>query len=125
MVAVAEEQNTLTSTLGTSAGLNPLAHTGTAVHGTDEATGTILHISAVVLAHDGLDGLGGLVRVVEGDAADIVVEDMGLDDAVEKVTADEAHLTINGSSSATDEVPLVVGVVGKGRVGVLEEGDGN
>lgn len=78
-----------------------------------------------MLAHDGLDGLGGLVRVVEGDATNIVVEDMGLDDAVEKVTADEAHLTINGSSSTTDEVPLVVGVVGKGRVGVLEEGDGN
>lgn len=125
MVAVAEEQNTLTSTLGTSTGLNPLAHTSASVHGTDEATGTILDIGAVVLAHDRLDGLGGLVRVVEGDAADVVVEDMSLDDAVEKVAADEAHLTINGSSSTTDEVPLVVGVVGKGRVGVLEESDGN
>lgn len=78
-----------------------------------------------MLAHDGLDGLGGLIRVVEGDAADIVVEDMSLDDAVEKVAADEAHLTINGSSGTTDEVPLIVGVVGKGRVGVLKEGDGN
>lgn len=78
-----------------------------------------------MLAHDGLNGLGGLVRVVEGDAADVVVEDMSLDDAVEKVAADEAHLTVNGSSGTTDEVPLVVGVVGKGRVGVLEEGDGN
>lgn len=33
-------------------------------------------------AHNGLDGLGGLVGVVEGDSAHVVVEDVGLDDAV-------------------------------------------
>jgi hypothetical protein len=54
-----------------------------------------------------------------------VVKNVSLDDAVEKVAADEAHLTINGSSGTADKVPLVIGVVRKGRVGVLEEGDGN
>lgn len=125
MVAVAEEKDSLAGTLGISTGLNPLAHTGALVHGTDEATGTILNVGAVVLAHDGLDGLGSLVGVVEGDVADVVVKDVGLDDAVEEMAADESHLAVNGSSGATDKVPLLVGVVRKGRVGVLKESNGN
>lgn len=125
MVAVTEEENSLTGTLGISAGLNPLAHTGALVHGTDEATGTILNVGAVVLAHDRLDGLGSFVGVVEGDVADVVVKDVGLDDTVEEMAADESHLTVNGSGGATDKVPLLVGVVRKGRVGVLEESNGN
>lgn len=124
-VAVAEEENVLASTLSLSTGLNPLAHTGAVVQGTDEATGAVLDVGAVVLAHDRLDGLGGLISVVEGDAADVVVEDVGLDDAVEEVSADEAHLTVDGGSGAADKVPLLVVVVREGRVGVLKEGDGN
>jgi hypothetical protein len=46
-----------------------------------------------VLAHDALDGLGGFVGVVEGNRGDVVVEDVGLDDAVEQSAADEAELT--------------------------------
>ena len=94
-------------------------------NGTDEAQSSALGVGAVVLAHDGLDGLGGLISVVEGNGANVVVEDVGLDDAVQDVTADEAHITVDGSSGTTDKVPLVTGVVGQGRVGVLEEGDGN
>jgi hypothetical protein len=78
-----------------------------------------------VLAHDGTDGIGGLVGVVEGDGANVVVEDVGLDDAVEEVAADEASLAVDGSSGATDEVPLLGVVVRKRGVSVLEEGDGN
>lgn len=76
-----------------------------------------------MLAHDGLDGLGSLVSVVEGDAADVVVQNVGLDDAVEEVSADESHLTINGGSGAADKVPFLVSVVGESRIGVLKEGD--
>lgn len=76
-------------------------------------------------AHDGLNGLGGLVGVVEGDGADVVVKDVGLDDAVEEVAADEAELAVDGGSAATDVVPLLSGVVGERGVGVLEEGDGD
>jgi hypothetical protein len=78
-----------------------------------------------VLAHDGLDGLGGLVGVVEGDGGDVVVEDVGLDDAVEDLATNEAELAVNGSGGATSEVPGLAGVVRKGRVGVLEVGDGD
>lgn len=76
-----------------------------------------------MLAHDWLDGLGGLVRVVEWDGGDVVVEDVGLDDAVEEVAADEAELAVNGCCGAAGEVPGFAGVVWEGRVGVLEVGN--
>lgn len=78
-----------------------------------------------MLAHDGADGVGGLVGVVEGDGGHVVVQDVGLDDAVQQLAADKAHLAVDGGGSASDKVPLLTGVVGEGRVGVLEEGDGN
>jgi hypothetical protein len=78
-----------------------------------------------VLAHDGLDGLGGLVGVVEGDGGDVVVEDVGLDDAVEDLAADETELAVNGGGGTTGKVPGLAGVVREGRVGVLEVGDGD
>lgn len=78
-----------------------------------------------MLAHDGLDGLGSLVSVVEGNGADVVVQNVRLDDAVQELAANEAHLAVDGGSGATNEVPLLVGVVRQSRVGVLKEGDGN
>lgn len=124
-VAVAEEEHALAGVLGILAGLNPLAHASAAVHGADEAQGAALCVGAVVLAHDGADGIGGLVGVVKGDGGHVVVQDVGLDDAVQQLAADEAHLAVDGGGSASDKVPLLAGVVGEGRVGVLEEGDGN
>lgn len=122
---VAEEQDTLALALGLSARLNPLTHARRLVQGLDEANRTILDVSTVVLAHNGLNGIGSLVGVVEGDSADVVMKDVGLDDAVEEVASDEAHLAVDSGSGAADEVPLTSGVVRKGRVGVLEEGNGN
>lgn len=78
-----------------------------------------------MLAHDWLDGFGGLVGVVKGDGGDVVVQDVGLDDAVEEVAADEAEFAIDGCGGATSEVPYVAGVVRQRWVGVLEEGDGD
>lgn len=74
-------------------------------------------------AHDGLDGLGCLVGVVEGDGADVVVEDVGFDDAVEEMAADKAEFAVNGCGGATDVVPALSVVVGERWVGVLEVGD--
>ena len=124
-VAVAEEEDALASALSLSAGLDPLAHASASEESADETSRTVLDVCSVVLAHNRLDSLGGLVGVVKGDVADVVVEDVGLDDTVEEMSTDEAHLAIDGSSGTTDKVPLLASVVGKGRVGVLEEGDGN
>jgi hypothetical protein len=44
---------------------------------------------------------------------------------VEDVTADEAEVTVDGGGSAAGKVPHLGLVVGEGRVGVLQEGDGN
>lgn len=58
-----------------------------------------------MLSHDGLDTLGGLVRVVEWNGADVVVKDMSLDDAMEKLSANEAELAIDGGGSASGICP--------------------
>lgn len=124
-VGVTEEENTLALTLGTLGGLDPLASAGRGPHGLEEADPAGVGLSAVVVAHDGLDGLAGLVGVVEGDVADIVVQDVGLDDAVEDVTTDKAKVTVDSGSGATGKVPHLGLVVGEGGVSVLQVGDGN
>lgn len=115
----------LARTLSLGRGLDPLAHPRGLVHGLDESDGTIGGIRSVVSAHDRLDGLGGLVGMVEGDGRHIVVQDVSLNDAMEEPAADEAELAVDGSSSTLDEGPLLTGVVGEGGVGVLKEGNGN
>lgn len=76
-------------------------------------------------AHDLLDGLAGLVSVVEGDRRHVVVQDVRLDDAVQQLPPDEPELSVDGGGGAPDVVPRLVGVVRERGVGVLEEGDGN
>lgn len=76
-------------------------------------------------SHDGLDSLCRLIRVVKGDRADIVVQNVSLDNTVEKPAADEAELAVDCRSGTFDEGPLVARVVGQRWVGVLEEGDSN
>ena len=124
-VAVAEEENALALALGTLAGLDPVAPAGALPDGPDESPGATLSIGAVVLAHDLLDGLGGLVGVVEGDGGNVVVKDVGLDDAVEESAADEAELAVDGCSGTSGVGPGLSVVVRKSGVGVLEEGNSN
>jgi hypothetical protein len=54
-----------------------------------------------------------------------VVEDVGLDDAVEEGATDETKFTIDCGSSSASICPGLCVIVGKGRIGVLEVGDGN
>lgn len=70
-------------------------------------------------AHDGLDGLGGFVGVVEGDGGDVVVQDVGLNDAVEDLAADEAELAVDGCCRSSGVGPSLRSVMGQRRIGVL------
>lgn len=70
-----------------------------------------------------LNSLSTLATVVEGDTGDKVMEHMGLDNVVEDVLANEAKVTVNGSSGTTGKVPLSNVVMGEGRVRVLQVSD--
>lgn len=124
-VSVSEKKNGLSLTLGRLARLNPLTPPVGLPESAQETQRTSLGVCTIMFSHDLLDGLGGFVCVVEGDGADVVVEDVGFDDAVEKLAADETEFTVDGSGGATGEVPGFGLVVGEGWIGVLEEGDGN
>jgi hypothetical protein len=54
-----------------------------------------------------------------------VVNDVLLNDAVEKVLANEAELTVNSGESTLDVGPALRGVVGELGVVVVEVGDGD
>lgn len=91
----------------------------------EEAERSSLDIGTVVLAHNLLDSLGGLISIVEWDCADIVVQDVGLDDAMEELATDETEFAIDGCGCTTNIVPAFSSVVRQSRVGVLEESDCN
>ena len=75
--------------------------------------------------HDWLDSLSSLTSVVEGNSADVVVKDVRLDDVVEEVRTNWPEVAVDGRSGTTGEGPGVGSVVGKRRVSVLKEGDGD
>lgn len=124
-VSVTEEMNTLALTLSSLVGLNPLAGTGTSPHGLEETKRSGVSISAVVLAHDLLDSLGGLIGMVEWDGADVVMSDVSFDDSVKQGTADESEFTVNCGCGASGEVPGLVVVVRESGIGVLKVCDGH
>lgn len=102
-----------------------MADTGAGEESLEESRPASVGLRAVVRAHDLLDGLAGLVGVVEGDGADVVVKDVGLNDTVQDVTTNKAEVTVNGGSGSTGEVPHLGLVVRESGVGVLEVSDGN
>ena len=124
-VRVTVEEHSGALTLGALSGLNPVAHTGTSPESLEESGPASVGFGPVVRSHDLLDGLAGLIGVVEGDGADIVVENVGLNDTVEDVTADEAEVTVDGGGGTAGEVPDIRLVVREGGIGVLEVGDGD
>lgn len=78
-----------------------------------------------MLTHDRLDGLGGLIGVVERNGADVMVKNVSLDNAVKESAADESKFTVDSCRGTTDVVPALTRVVGKSWVGVLEVGNSN
>lgn len=124
-VPVAEEEDALALSLSALAGLDPVAHASRVPKSAQEADRATLSVRSVVLAHNRLDRLGRLVGVVEGNGGDIVVQDVGFDDTVKKTASNEAELAIDRGSCSTRVGPGVGVVVGKSRVSVLKEGNGN
>ena len=124
-IPIPKEHNPLPLSLNTLIWLDPLTPPGGTPHGLQETQRTPLNIRSIVTAHNRLDGLGGLVRVVEGDGGDVVVQHVRLDDAVEDVAPDEAEFAVDGCGCAADVGPGFAGVVWEGGVGVLEVGDGD
>lgn len=78
-----------------------------------------------MLAHNLLDGFARFVGMVEWDGADIVVQNVSLNDTVKELTANETEFAVDGGSSTTSEVPNLRLVVRESRVGVLKVGNGN
>ena len=78
-----------------------------------------------MFAHDWFNGFGSFVGMVEWNCADVVVENVSLDNAVEQSTANETEFAINCCSSTTNIIPALSRVVRKGGVGVLKVGDGD
>ena len=122
-VAVSEKHDTLVFSLSSNVWLNPLAPSGGLPHSLKEAPWAPPNIRSVVLSHNWLNSLRSFVGIVEWDGGDVVMKDVGLDDAVEDVAANEAELSVDGGGGTADVGPGFAGIVGKGRVGVLEEGD--
>lgn len=52
-----------------------------------------------------------------------MVQDVSLDDAVEKLTSNKAKFAVDGCGGSTYVVPAAAGVMGKSRVSVLKESD--
>ena len=78
-----------------------------------------------MLAHNLLDSLGGLIGVVERNCRHVVVKDVGLNDAMQKGTANESKFTIDRSSGTTSICPSCRIVMGESGIGVLKISDGN
>ena len=93
--------------------------------GSDEAPEPTFGITAVVAAHDGFDGFTRLICVIEGNGANVMVQDMGFDDAVEEMTPNEAHLSVDCGSRSTCEGPGMGCVVRQSGISMLEVGDCN
>ena len=100
--------------------LDPLTHGGSSPDGTNEAKHASLDVGAVVLTQHRLDRFGRFVGVVPRHACKIVVDDMGLDDAMHEVSSDKAKFTVDGGSRAAGVGPGGWIIVGKSRVGMLQ-----
>lgn len=84
-----------------------------------------LRVGPVVLAHNPANVLRSLAGVVERNGGYQVVAHVCTNDVMEEMGINEAKVTINCCSSTTGESPGAAVIVRHGRVGVLEEGNGN
>lgn len=82
-------------------------------------------LKTVLVTQERHNGLSSLFSMVEGNAREQVVDDVVVDDLVEKVTANEAKSSVDGGKGTLDEGPGLLVVVGNLGVSVVQVGDGN
>ena len=82
-VSVPIEHYTLTFASRALAWLYPLAPPATSPKTSDEAPRSIFNIAPVVFTHYRLDSFCCFIRMVEGDCANVVMQNVCLDDSVE------------------------------------------
>jgi hypothetical protein len=104
-ISISEEEHTCILTSRALDWLHPLAGTHACPHTLQEADATTSGITSVVLSHHRLDCLGCFIGMVERNRADVVVENVGLNNAVKEGSADETKLAIDGCSCTTSVVP--------------------
>lgn len=78
-----------------------------------------------MLPHDRLDGFRRLICVIEWDCGNIVMKNVGFDNAVEKLAANKTKFAIYRSSSTTGVGPGMGLIMRERRIGMLEVGDGD
>lgn len=74
-----------------------------------------------MVAHDFLQRSRGLMGMIEGHPANMMVQDMRLDSSVEKETTNPAKVTVDGTGGTAQEGPGGGAVVRETYVGVLEK----
>lgn len=117
---IAKELDLSSDPFSTLGRLHPLAVFGGYPNRPKESQDPTLGVGAVMLAHDGFDGLGGFFTMVEWHLGKVVVNHVRLDDAVHKVPADETKVTVDGGGSTAGEGPRSGIVVRECGIGVLE-----
>lgn len=91
----------------------------------DETERTVLGIGSIMSAHNLLDGIRSLVCVIERNCADVVVQNVGLDDSVKELSANETEFSIDRGSRSSSIRPAFASVMRERRIGVLKVGDGD
>lgn len=61
--------------------------------------------NAIAVAKEGDNGIGSLLRVVERNLGEQVVNDVVVDNLVEEVTSNEAESSVDGAKGSLDEGP--------------------
>ena len=103
--------------------LNPLTPPRVCPQALEEPDGSTLAVGTIVGTHYVLDCFRGFLSVIEWDSRDVVVEDMGLNDAVEQRPSYKSEITIDRCGSSCGEIPGLGSIARDGGVGVLQVRD--
>ena len=122
-ISIPVEQHSLVFTLGAFAWFYPLAPPRVLPHALHKSHGSIRGIRAIMTTQDRFDCLGRFIGMVEWNGRDKVMENVGFNDPMEKMAANETKFTVNRCGGATGECPSTGFVMRQRRIGMLKEGN--